>query len=378
MKIALIEAPTSQPLKAFRWEDVYFPETPFPICDYLNDCQNELRVWDLESESPLDGKKLIQDLQSFQPVVIGINDRQTTHGLVIERLIKQMFPRALVFFSPTQMTHRELLDKANQNAFSLRHRTKPMAGKVRLRRTWEDDELFAVMPEALQPQAYALEAEFLQKYSLNDWKQYLPDAAYRRNLYMLEILEECLPAHLPLWEQRVLRILDVGAGDWCYAPAIYQFFRYAYSEVPRKVYLTGVELDPYRIDDEGYSRVDYALSYIDPVASQCRYLIQDIGDYAPELPYHAILQFLPLVLEAAHLFWGLPLKFYHPQASLHHLLEILAPEGAMLVANEIPPEFERQLQLWQGEGQTPYLEGAFYSRFRQALAGFVSAITQTA
>jgi SAM-dependent methyltransferase len=372
LKIALIEAPTHS-LTSFRWEDVYFPETPFPICEYLNDQQNELRIWDLEKESPPDGKRLIKDLLSFQPVVVGINDHQTTHGLVIERLVKQMFPRALVFFSPQQMTPQELLDKANQNAFSLRHRTKPMAGKIRMRRTWENEELFSVLPAAIQPQAYALEAEFNQKYSLNDWKQYLSDAAYRRNLYMLEILEETLPAHLPFWQQRVLRILDVGAGAWSYAPAIYQFFRYAHSEAPRKVYLTGVELDPYRIDDDGYSRVDYALSYIDPIASQCRYLIQDIGDYKPELPYHVILQFLPLVLETAHLFWGLPLKYYHPQASLQHLLELLAPEGAMVIANEIPAEFEYQLKLWQAEKVTPYLEGAFYSRFRQAVAGFVSA-----
>jgi len=373
LRIALIEAPTHG-LTTFRWEDVYFPETPFPICDYLINEQNELRIWDLEKEISTDAQKLVQELQAYQPLVVGINDHQSTQGLVIERLIKQMFPRALVFFSPQQMTPQELLDKANQNAFSLRHRTKPMAGKVRLRRTWEDEELFSMMSEDLQTSAYALEAIFYEKYDLRDWKQYLPDAAYRRNLYMLEILEESLPAHLPFWQQESLRILDVGAGDWIYAPAIYQFFRHAHRPIPRKVFLTGVELDPYRIDDEGYSRVDYALSYIDPIASHCRYLIQDIGDYNPSLPYHVILQFLPLVLEAAHLFWGLPLKYYHPQASLHHLLEILASEGVIVVANEIPPEFERQMQLWQGEGLQPYLEGAFYSRFRKAVAGFLSAI----
>lgn len=372
MKIALIEAPTHG-LTTFRWEDVYFPETPFPICDFLINEQNELRVWDLEQHASADARQLIQELQAFQPVVVGINDHESTQGLVIERLIKQMFPRALFFFSPQQMSPRELLDKANQNAFSLRHRTKPMAGKVRLRRTWEDAELFAMLAPELQEAAHALEAQFCEKYALQDWKQYLPDLAYRRNLYMLEILEETLPAHLPFWQQKTLRILDAGAGDWCYAPAIYQFFRQAYTLAPRKVYLTGVELDPYRIDEEGYSRVDYALSFIDPIASQCRYLIQDVGEYQPELPYHVILQFLPLVLEKAHLIWGLPLRFYHPQETLHHLWQLLGPGGAFLVANEISPEYEYQLQIWQNEKIQPYLEGVFYSRFRQAVAGFVSA-----
>lgn len=376
MNIALLEAPRHGFI-SFRWEDVYFPEVPFPICDFLMDEQHHVRTWDLEQYDSANSSQFIQELQLFQPVVVGINDHQSTQGLVLERLIKQMFPRALVFFSPQQMSLEELLDKANQKAFNLRHRTKPMAGQVRLGRAWEDTELFAMLPPEQQAAAYRLEAILCEKYALEPWKQYLPDMTYRRNLYMLEILEDTLPAHLPFWKENTLRILDVGAGDWCYAPAVYQFFCHAHTQVPRKVYLTGVELDPYRIDQEGYSRVDYALSYIDPIASYCRYLIQDVNDYKPELAPHVILQFLPLILEKAHLLWGLPQRFYAPQKTLHHLWTLLEVGGILLVANEILPEFEYQMKIWQDEGLRPYLQGAFYSRFRQGVVGFISATIKT-
>jgi SAM-dependent methyltransferase len=374
LKIALIEVP-SKPLPYVRWEDVYFPETPFPICEFMNHEQNQLRVWDLNlADSDFDTQRLIQELLAYQPVVIGINDHHTTNGLLLERLIKQVFPRALVFFSAAQMATDDLLDRANQNAFSLRHNTRPMAGKLRMWRDWEDEELFAVYADPSQrAQAAAWEVEYNARYHFDDFKQRLSASDYRKNLYMFELLETVLPADDPCWVQDTLRIFDSGAGSWTYAPAVYHFFRYGHTHSPRKVYFTGVELDPYRVDEDGYSQVDYALSYVDPIASHCRYLIQDVRDYTSHEPYDVALQMLPLVLPGAHLMWGLPARYYNPQALLHHVWNLLRPGATLVVSNEIEQEFVFQQSLFEAETITPFTHGAYRSGLRNGWMGFLSA-----
>ncbi|PKL78641.1 MAG: hypothetical protein CVV27_03000, partial [Candidatus Melainabacteria bacterium HGW-Melainabacteria-1] len=167
-----------------QWEDVYFPDAAFPISDFLHDEANQLRIWDLRQG--LTAQLLVQELLAYQPVVLGISDHHSTNGLVLERLIKQMFPRALVFFSVGHIEPEELLDKANQSAFRLRQRTRPVAGKMRFRSSWSDADLLEQLAP-LQPEtAQARIADFEARYQLGAWRQYLPLGAY---IAMLETLE---------------------------------------------------------------------------------------------------------------------------------------------------------------------------------------------
>lgn len=356
----------------FSWEDVYFPEAVFPISEFLSKDLNQVQIWDLAQWEAVEAHRLVQELQAYQPVVIGINDRRTTNGLVLERLIKQIFPRILTFFNPDCMTVEQLLDQANKSAFSLRNRTRPMSGKIRMRRNWKEDELFAFLPPEKRMDAHAQEADFCERYQLQEWKNLLSASDYRKNIYIIEMLTDALPDTASLWQKSTLRLLDIGAGNWAYAIGLYQFFQHHLTDKPRKVYLTGIELDPYRIDAEGYSNADYALSYIDRIASHCRYQIQDVLEYQSPEPCDAIFQFLPLVLPQAHLIWGLPLNYFHPLEQLKHLWQLLCPGGSLVVANEMIQEYETQQQLFAQTGIQATLKGAFYSNLRHSYTGFVS------
>lgn len=372
MKIALIACP-QYPLPIV-WEDVYFPDAAFPIDDFLHDETHQLRVWDFSQDPELTPQGLVQELLAFQPVVLGISDRHSTNGLVLERLIKQMFPRALVFFAPNEIDPEVLLDKANQSAFRLRQRTRPVAGKMRFRSAWTEAELL----ERLQPQNTELALEQIQsletRYELASWRAYLPLAAYTAVLETLELLADCFPAEHVLWQQSQLRLLDVGAARWAYAPALYQFFALAHTDTPRQVYLTGIELDPYRLDQEGYSCADYALSYLDPVASHIRYLNQDVMSFTPQKPYDLITLFRPYISHQEHLFGGLPLEFYQPEALLEHLLPMLQPDGVLMLSHNQPETLMTEQALLQAVGVPPLTHAAFCSRLSQRLRGFVTLL----
>lgn len=375
MRIALIECPL-QPLQ-IAWEDVYFPDAHFPISDFLYDEPNELRIWDFQHDSSLTTQALVQELLSYQPVVLGISDHHSTNGLVLERLIKQMFPRALVFFSIGQINPEELMDKANQSAFRLRQRTRPVAGKMRFRSAWADEEIYKLMQPQDVDSAEELVKTFEQRYALDSWRQYLPLNAYASVLETLELLEDCFPAEHEIWNQRQVRLLDVGAARWAYAPALYQFFAHAHnpSGQPRQVYLTGIELDPYRLDEEGYSCADYALSYLDPVASHIRYLNQDVLTYQPQQPYNVVTMFRPYISRQDHLVGGLPLEFHQPEALITHLLELMQPGGKLLISHTQPETLGQEQDLLETLGLKPCFHAAFCSRLSQRLRGFVTLLS---
>ncbi len=372
MKIALIDCPQT-PLE-LNWHDVYFPDVPFPISDFLHDEPNELRNWHFESSQVDDVQAVIQEIQNFQPVVVGINDHQSTNALVLERLIKQMFPRALVFFSPTAIAPEQLMDKANQSAYRLRQRTRPVSGKIRFRSCWSLESFLHDIPPDNQGDIKAKITHLIEAYELAHWADQVPQFAFVRILETLEILEDAYPAEHPLWAQRNLRLLDVGSARWDYAPALYQFFSLAYTDTPRQVFLTGIELDAYRLDQEGYSCVDYALTYIDTIASFSRYLNQNILEHHPQQAYDVITHFNPYLISESHLFGGLPLEFYYPDKLLACLLSLRQPQGSLLITQNQSKDFVAQQVLFQEQALKPRLEGAFCSALSKQYEAFVSVL----
>ena len=347
---------------------------PFPISDFLHDEPNDLRAFCFESSQVDSVQDVIQEIQNFQPVVVGINDHQSTNGLVLERLIKQMFPRALVFFSPTAIPAEQLMDKANQSAYRLRQRTRPVSGKIRFRSCWSLDNFLKQTPPENQDEIKQKITHLIETYELEHWADQVPQSAFERILETLEILEDVYAESHPIWDKRHLRLLDVGSARWDYAPALYQFFSLAYTDTPRQVFLTGVELDPYRLDQEGYSCVDYALTHIDTIASFSRYLNQNILEHQPQQPYDVITHFNPYLLSESHLFGGLPLEFYYPDKILNCLLSLRHPQGSILTSHNQSQEYAAQQVLQQEQGLTSRLEGAFCSALSKQYEAFVSVL----
>ncbi len=376
MRIALIDCPTT-PLELY-WQDVYFPDTPFPLSDFLHDEVNELRHWDFNTEERPSVQHMVQELQSFQPVVLGINDRGSTNGLVLERLIKQIFPRALVFFSPDAMTPQQLLDKANLSAYRLRQRTRSVAGKIRFRSSWSDDALFADLSPEIAPKALNMANEYIEKYQLHAWRKYLPVTAFRRVLETLEILEDCFSPEHSIWQKKTLQILDIGSANWTYAPALYQFFALSHTESPRSVFLTGIELDPYRLDMEGYSCVDHALSYVDPIASYSRYLNENVFEHEPKEKYDVVTLFGPYITCEEHLMGGLPLEYFQPEDLINYANALHKEQGAFLVTHRCLDVYKKQQDIFKALEYTPTIKGRFRSLLTEQCQAFVSLIEKTA
>lgn len=374
MRIALIDCPTA-PLEIY-WEDVYFPDMPFPLSDFLHKEPNELLHWNFNTEA-IKVQDMIQELQKFQPVVIGINDHESTNGLVLERLIKQMFPRALVFFSPTAMSRKELLDKANHSAYRLRQRTRAVAGKIRFRSSWSDEQLFADLDPEIAHKALALAQDYIEKYQLHAWRSYLPVDAFRRVLETLEILEDCFASSHCIWQKDTLQILDIGSASWTYAPALYQFFALSHTTTPRSVFLTGIELDPYRLDMDGYSCVDHALSYVDPIAIHSRYLNENILQHEPKEKYDVVTLFGPYMTCEEHLMGGLPLDFFEPERLIACANTLHKDQGAFLVTHRSLDLYRLQQDMFVALNYQPAIKGKFQSSLTGQDQAFVSLIDKS-
>lgn len=374
MRIALIDCPTT-PLELY-WQDVYFPDTPFPLSDFLHKEANEVRHWNFHEETIV-VQEMIQELQKFQPVVVGINDHQSTNGLVLERLIKQMFPRALVFFSPTAMSRQDLLDKANHSAYRLRQRTRPVAGKIRFRSSWEDAQLFADLPPQVAERALGMAHDYIERYQLHAWRGYLPVDAFRRVLETLEILEDCFGAEHGIWAKDTLQILDIGSASWTYAPALYQFFALSHTEQPRAVFLTGIELDPYRLDMEGYSCVDHALSYVDPISTHSRYLNENVFQHEPKEKYDVVTLLGPYMTCEEHLMGGLPMEFFDPEKLMCWANVLHKDQGAFLVTHRCIDLYRLQQDMFASLSLEPTLKGKFHSVLTEQDQAFVSLIDKS-
>ncbi|MBK8191088.1 MAG: hypothetical protein IPK79_11640 [Vampirovibrionales bacterium] len=144
---------------------------------------------------------------------------------------------------------------------------------------------------------------------------------------------------------RPLRWLDVGAKNWAYVDALAAFV----SAHTLDYQLDGVEIDPWRLYRDLYTRRAYAMAYIQPYP-QARYLEGDVLDC--EGTYDVVTLLLPFVLPSPHAAWGLPLEGFRPQALLDHIVErLLTPTGSILILNQGCLEAEAQRALLQ-----PHLE----------------------
>ena len=199
-------------------------------------------------------------------------------------------------------------------------------------------DLFAQRENA--PALIEAEAALLARYAM------LPSARQRsRRARYLEILS-ILDALEQLWQDtawpaaRPLRWLDVGAKNWAYVDALAAFL----SAHTDDWQLDGVELDPYRLYGNFYTRGAYAQAHAAPYAGRARYLEGDVR--AHDGQYEGITLLLPFVFESTHRAWGLPQSAFQPQALLDHVIRrLLAPGGILLIVNQGEAEYEAQRAL---------------------------------
>ena len=151
------------------------------------------------------------------------------------------------------------------------------------------------------------------------------------NLYTKDVLEK----HFKKIEKENIKILDIGCKNWFYAKGEWEFFNNFCSDFS----LFGIELDPYRLYSNFFSRYEVAKFHIKDLKNTT-YIKGNLLDLSEKYDY--IVWFLPFIFKKSHILWGLPEKYFYPEKLLKHAFRLLENNGQMLIVNQ--GEKEAQMQ----------------------------------
>jgi hypothetical protein len=203
----------------------------------------------------------------------------------------------------------------------------------------------------------ARERELRERYRLAPLANASTRALYRKNLYLLDILEQaCEGLPIPAGEDDApgkpgsLKALDVGSQDWHYVFALERWLRHANGGEARRVRLKGVEVDGYGIYADFRSRLDYARAYAAQTGNPD--VAFEVGDFLKIQGggYSLITLFYPFVTRHHLLLWGLPLRLFQPAGLLAKAAAMLRSGGWMLVFTHTRKEHELFLALGKSAG----------------------------
>jgi SAM-dependent methyltransferase len=220
------------------------------------------------------------------------------------------------------------------------------------------ENLFAYLAEgapgadAIGP-AEAREADLRGRYALEPLRAKSTAALYRKNLYLLDILEKAAEGlDLPPGGDSPLSALDVGSQDWHYAFALERWLSRGGGRrgAARAVSLRGIELDGHGIYPDLRSRRDYARAYAAQTGNPGT--VYEVGDFlsAQGQGLDVITWFYPFVAAHHLLLWGLPLRHFRPARLIAKAAGLLRPGGWLVVLAHTPPEHETFLGLARAQG----------------------------
>ncbi|MDQ3002032.1 MAG: hypothetical protein M3Y08_12335 [Fibrobacterota bacterium] len=206
-------------------------------------------------------------------------------------------------------------------------------------------------PPLSMMEAGAKERALRERYHLDDLYRASTRALYRKNLYLIDILEkaaEGLP--IPDRERREASALDIGSQDWHYVFALERWLRHGGGAEARRVSLKGVEVDGYGIYPDFRSRKDYALAYAAQTGNpEVTYEVRDF--LRTEGGGRDIVTlFYPFVTRHHLLLWGLPLRYFQPARMMTKVASILKPGGWLLVFTHTLKEHRLYLELGRASG----------------------------
>lgn len=219
---------------------------------------------------------------------------------------------------------------ANAAFFSLRQGLRWSRGRPRIAgEPWAG--AFKDWPAASRNAAQALADSLGRTYGLNAYDGRISLRFYRKNVYLLHLLDGALQG-LELRAETPASpfvALDVGTADWDYVFALHAFLKRQAN--PAALQLTGLEIDGYGIYPDGYSRADYARAYVALLQDQeVRLRFEDALKATPP-PLDLVTCFFPFLLPYQILAWGLPLRHLHPQALLARQAGWVKPGGHWLL-----------------------------------------------
>ncbi len=224
--------------------------------------------------------------------------------------------------------------KASANAafFALRQGLRWSRGQPQVKgESW--DHAFSTWPEENRSQAEALATSLKETFGLNAFTGRISRRFYRKNVYLLHLLDQVLRPDLFNAEKRsrVFAALDVGTADWDYVFALHGFLQQRAHSSSASLALTGLEIDGYGIYPDGYSRADYAQAYVALLQdSHVQMHFEDALKASPP-PQDLVTCFFPFILPYQILAWGMPLSHLKPQALLSRQAGWVKPGGHWLI-----------------------------------------------
>lgn len=212
------------------------------------------------------------------------------------------------------------------------------------------ERLLATLPLEGRRRAEALAAS----HDLGRWPELLTAVELREDLYLLDVLVQHLPGVTGPG-------LDVGSRNGANLPALHAFAPGPWDLVEVDAHRRYLDLSTRRAHGE---RMAGAFP-------GCRYVAASVTSL--EGTYGLVTWFLPFVREPALRAWGLPRRFFAPEALFRHVIERVAPGGALLIVNQGEAERDAQRALFAGLGLTPTELGLIespLSPFRRPRFGF--------
>ena len=169
------------------------------------------------------------------------------------------------------------------------------------------------------------------------------------NLFSPEVFAPLLATADP--QQAPLRVADVGARNFCFAPVIENFFRtLAKSHPPAEnipIAIHGIEVDGYRRFKNGHTRADYGFYFAQKV-QRGTFHVMDFLNFQKKLDCIFLLN--PFVYRESVLHWGLPKTFLQPQKILAHCFDLLGPQGLLVLSSPTQEEWSLLVPMAQQAG----------------------------
>jgi hypothetical protein len=193
--------------------------------------------------------------------------------------------------------------------------------------------------------------ELQEIYALHDWPQLCNATEYVENLYLLDLLDHYVEPLLVKGKG-----MDIGCRNFSHLPALSAFNSAGW---------IGVELDAHARYLNGFTRRAYG-EWMASQRAQCQFVAGSLLEVREEVSL--IVWILPFVLPEPLQHWGLPDRFYQPEALLKHAVSLLRETGVMLVINQGEEEFCAQQNLFAQAGLSAISLGEVnseFSHFRQ-------------
>lgn len=211
-------------------------------------------------------------------------------------------------------------------------------------------DLFNSLHGGRRAEAESLERRLRADYHLTTYYHSSRAAHYQEAVYYLHMLETALNAsraELP----GSIHAVDIGVSHWFYVQTLYSLLLWWHSKQPRTIMIDGYEMDAYRLYADLYSRFDHAAAHIDTLPNVNYFPLE----FTPGQDHcHLVLSLFPFVTRKEHLRWGLPARFFQPEAICQAAYESLAHGGLMIIANQGSGERDIQLNILRSIGVEPF------------------------